>query len=357
MKSISQSQSDRICTLVIPGLLGLASPDCKEIYDHVGTLVELEKFLGRAQSQSTGCDGLENTLLNLFELERAPERDLPVAPLSYLHDAEASSPPLSSYLLRADPVYLTADRDHLVLTAPELLDLSQTEADQIVAELNTFFEEDGWRFEALTPIRWYLHLTDDPQIRTYDLATVRGRAIDDFLPTGVKGKQWHRIINEIQMILHSCEVNQNRLATNQLPVSSLWFWGGGYLPEAGECEFSQLWSTEAVSSGLAQLSHTPQSGLPDSAIDWLAQADSSGEHLIVLDYLQQEWQSQGMDVWAISVRQLNQQWFAPLLEALKSKKIKQINLYDCRGRVFRLTRAGLKRWWRRKSMLEKFCYP
>lgn len=352
----SSKPFDRSCALVIPGLLDLPSMDCEAAFDYVGSLPALEQYLARAQCKAFGRVGLESVLFDVFDVETAPEHDLPVAPVSYLNDTGQSP---DSWCLRADPVHLLPDRDHLVLAGPEALALSQTEADQLATELNVLFEEDGWRIEASTPTRWHLHLPEDPQIRTYDLAMVRGRAISNYLPTGPNGKQWHRVMNEVQMILHASAVNQDRQAANQLPVSSLWFWGGGNTPavgpESGNSRASQLWSAECVSSGLAQLSRTPRSPLPETATEWLAQATLPGGHLVVLDKLQRDWQCEGVDAWAQSLRLLDEQWIAPMLGALKRREIKQLSLYDCHGSVYQLTPARLRRWWRRKAPLTRYC--
>ncbi len=356
MNSIDFKQLDRSCSLIVPGLLDLPSADCKAIFDHVGPLPALEQYFSRARCKAFGCAGLENVLFDVFGIEVTSEHDLPVAPISYLND-KGQSP--DSWCLRADPVHLIPDRDHLVLSGPEALALSQAEADQLCIELNTLFAEDGWRVEASTPTRWYLHLPEDPKIHTYSLATVRGRAIGNYLPTGPNGKQWHRVMNEIQMVLHTCAVNQDRQAVGQLPVSSLWFWGGGnmlgFRSESDQSHFSQLWSMESVSQGLAQLSQIPQKPLPKTAFDWLAQATVPGEHLIMLDKLQHDWQCEGIDTWVKNLRLFDEQWIAPMLVALQRREIKRLSLYDCHGNVYQLTPAGLRRWWRRKVSLTRYC--
>lgn len=342
----------RSVTLVIPGLLDLPVAESKSAFAHLGRLSALELFFSRAKRQAFSGAGLETVLFDLFDVERSSAVDKPVAATTYAADTGQTS---TGWCLRADPVHLVPDRDQLVLMMPEILSLSQPEADRLVADINVLFAEDGWRLEAGTPTRWYLHLPNDPQLRTYDISQVRSRAIRDFLPTGVNGKQWHRIMNEVQMVLNTSVVNIERQSAGQLPVSSLWFWGGGKTPEIGHGRWSKLWSAEPVSLGLATLSSTPRKAMPDSAVEWLQTVISPGEHLLVLDDLQRAWQCDGVETWEQCLRAIENDWLSPFMGALRQGELTELSLCTCQGHRFTLTRAGLKRWWRRKRMLSTYC--
>ncbi|NOX77259.1 MAG: hypothetical protein GXP17_11750, partial [Gammaproteobacteria bacterium] len=232
------------------------------------------------------------------------------------------------------------------------LSLSQAEADTLAAEINGFFAQDDWRIEARTPTRWYLHLPGDPHMRTHELAEVRGRAITPYLPKGPQGKQWHRVLNEVQMLFHASPVNAERQARGQPAVNSLWFWGGGLMPTPGSGHRWQVWSNEPLGLGLAQLGGNPRAALPDTAQHWLEQPPQEGEHLLMLD----EFRESGEDpqVWQQAMTQWQSQWLEPLLAALRRGDISQLTLYPADGRCFSLTRAGLKRWWRRRRPLAEF---
>jgi hypothetical protein len=332
----------RDCTLVVPGLLDRPTVE----QDTIGCLPALEQLLARAHCQSFERVGLEAVLFALFGQVVDPGHDLPVAAVSYLADMGRSAP---GGCLRADPVHLVLDRDQLVLRGPETLSLSQVEADRLAGELNTVFAEDDWHIEALTPGRWYLHLPEVPRLRTYDLQQLRGRSIGDRLPDGPQGKYWRRIMNEIQMVLHTSEVNRERQAAGQLPVSSLWFWGGGKMPTThGHSRWSELWSIEPVSLGLAQLAGTPRQTMPDNAQAWLRQATAGGEHLLLFPALREAEES---EAWQEAVQHLQQVWIVPLLEALRRHQLTDLTLHPCNGHVFQISPGGLWRWWRRRRPL------
>lgn len=341
----------RTCTVVMPGLFDVQSSERQSVFEQTVGLTELASFFSRAKREPFSSANVESVVFDLFGVVRDKSMDTPVAAASYLSDA---GQPAQAWCLRADPVNLVPDRDHLVLMGPESLSLSQPEADQLVEDLNKLFSDDGWRFEACTPTRWYVHLPSDPLLRTYDLSQVRGHAIDDYLPAGPNGKQWHGIMNEVQMVLHTSVVNIERQAAGRLSISSVWFWGGGKTPDITQSRWSKLWSNESVSLGLAELSHTPRKDLPKNASEWLEAAISPGAHLLMLDDLQQAWQYDGVSVWAQRLREINDEWIAPLLIALRSGEITELSLCTCQGHRFTLTRAGLKRWWRRKKQLSDF---
>lgn len=345
---MSDSTQERRCSLVLPGLLDLPATEIELAYAQVGRLPELEWFFSRAQAEDFSGMDFETVIFSLFDADVFAGKDLPVATVSYAGETGETN---NDWCVRADPVQLIPDRDQLVLMGPESLSLTQAEADGLVAELNEQFAEDGWRIEACTPTRWYLHQHDEPGLRTYGLAQVRGHAIGDYLPKGADGKQWHRLMNEVQMVLHTCAVNQQRVAAGQAPVSSLWFWGSGKTPEIKHGRWAFLCSDEPVSCGLAMLSNTTKNDLPENATAWLNTV-VDGENLLVMHALADNLQYGEMDNWVKQVRVIEHEWIAPLIMALRSNQICELTIYGCNGRQFTLSRSGLKRWWRRKKPME-----
>lgn len=345
------ARHNKDCTLLVPGLLNVL-PDSNEIGELPRReFKELELFLARAISNKQDYLSCESVLFNLFDIPLSEENDLPVAPLTYLGDTGVS---VTSWCLRADPVHLLPDRDELVLSGPESLLLSMSESEHLASELNRLFAEDGWRIEVANTTRWYLHLQDNPQIRTRSLLQVNGRSIGRFLPEGPQAKQWHRLMNEVQMILHGSEVNRNRQVNGQRTVSSLWFWGAGQLPEHSHSRWAHVWTDEITSKGLAKLTQTPCSSLPKNAHDWLSNATAPGEHLLLYPELSQQANSTDIEQWQKALLWFQQEWLSPLLTALKKKEIESFTINSCDGQSFRLTAGKLKRWWLRPKALRHF---
>jgi len=334
------------CTLVVPGLLAVGDPKWL-----VGgeRLRPWENFLARAGCADYSAPDLSALLFDLFGVDTPAHQDLPVAAVGYRADAGRPAP---GWCLRADPVHLVADRDKLVMLGPERLSLCTAEVDALAAEFNGVFAQDGWRLEACAPTRWYLHLPDDPQLRSHELARVSGRAIGEYLPRGVQGKQWQRVLNEVQMLFHASPVNRERQARGEPTVNSLWFWGSGRTPSPGAAAWHQLWSNDALAAGLAQLGDIPRAAAPQSAQDWLARLPSAGEHLLVLDGFAES--GDDPQAWYAAMARWQSQWLEPLLDALARRDIARLSLCPADGRCFHLTRAALKRWWRRRRPLAGF---
>ena len=365
VQELSNNQYKKSCTLVVPGLLNQSYEERSQEDRGVrcgnnSSLKELENFLAKSRQESHDPVGFEKVLFNLFDVTASADQAYPVAPVCYLADADTvSNDNVMGWCLRADPVYLTPDRDELVLSGPEILSLVMSEAEHLATELNVLFKEDGWRLEATTSTRWYLHMSEDPQIITSDLSQARGRSISQYLPGGPEGKQWHRIMNEVQMVLHTSEVNIERQSHGQLPVSSLWFWGGGKLPEFGHSTWSQVWSNEILSCGLAKVTRTPCFSAPENAKTWLSQVNAPGEHLIVCDGFasfnegpQQE--QNDPDAWCKVLQEFENEWLIPLLEALRNGELDQLTLNPCDGRTFSLTKSRLKYWWRWRKPIQSY---
>ena len=337
-------------TLYLPGILNARG------YDHkmFGAPRVLETLLARAERKiQVGEEPAEHEygLFRLFGLEQEENSDLPVAAVSRMQDMGVID---NDWWLRADPVHLNLEQDRLILTDARRLDITQDEANRMVAEIMEVFTADGWLLKAPRPDRWYLKPASAPKIATTLLAQVIGRDVHPFLPRGPDGKAWHTTLNEIQILLHTITVNAEREKNGKLPINSLWFWGGGRLPRIKPVSWTQIWSKEPVSLSLARLSGTPAENTPDGFEAWHKQADRPGEYLVVLDDAQHATLYNDMPEWNNIVQRLERDWMTPLLRALKSNAISKATLIMDKGMSFSLTSRQARRWWRFRRPLATY---
>ncbi|MDD2816896.1 MAG: hypothetical protein PHP00_14380 [Thiotrichaceae bacterium] len=336
-------KSSRILHLVIPDLLAahaVVSPDL--------SLPALGKLLSRAQVEAWEYPHFHSSLFHLFGFPPSSPETLPIAALSRLLD-ENNKEADGKFYLRADPVYLQADRDRLVLfDAHNAETISMEEAAQIMCELNAFYAEEGLIFSAPHPKRWYVQLLEQPEITLYSVNDAVGHDIRNYMPTGAQQLRWRNRINEIQMLLHQSPVNAARVARHQLPINSLWFWGAGQLPTAVAPRWQQVWGNEEISQGLALHTQTPYLDLPKSIHDYLEKLPA-GDYLSIitpnhLELLDRE-------QWLIS---LEQNWFDPLLACLTQHKLDSIWIHTCQDKVFKITPNKLRCWWYKSKPWQLF---
>jgi hypothetical protein len=308
-------------------------------------------LLARADKQRVErSSDFETMIFELFDIDVDAGHDLPVAPVTRALDLGVID---KGWWLRADPVHLRADSDRLILADNKVLGITQDEADGLVSEIMEVYAEDGWVLKAARPDRWYLKPTDVPKLNTIPLPAVIGRDITDCLPRGEDYKTWHTILNEVQILLHTAKTNAERERRGALSVNSVWFWGGGRLPELKHTEWSHVWSGEPVSLALARLSQTLSKDVPGGAEDWLDSSSTPGNHLFVLDQGREALEYGAFDEWYRFVDVIERHWIAPLIAGLHSKQLASISLIS-ETDTFRLNAKMTRRWWRRSRPLQRY---
>lgn len=327
----------RSITLVIPGLLD-------NLPDPVPRLPALEILLARADCRNDLPVGYERTLMHLFGLPQSPDRDVPEGALGRY--AQTGEKPEGIWLCAA-PVHLFADQSRVYLNTIDEAALSENEASQLIAELNKVYRDDGWEFVQHSSTRWYLRIPDEPGIRTTPLREVDGKTIHDKLPQGEDALQWHRVLNEMQMLLHSSVVNQARLERGEIAVNGVWLWGSGILPESGSAtQWQTLFADEIMTQGLA-LCHEISSGeLPVTAVQCVSEMREGENIVVMMPFIEKDTGN--------TLQRLEDDWFAPLLAALKGDIIKKLVILFADGRQWKVCHRNLWFFWRRRESLHKY---
>lgn len=343
-------ETGRHVALVIPGLCGPQTNP--PVSDYLQTRpVALDRLLSRSRMLAAPGDSLDTLLCSLFGLDLDAGAAPPVAPLTWLADTGAAG---SGYMLRADPVHLRADQSRLLLFEGHSFDLSQEEADQLAAAFNTLYADRSWQLTAIRPQRWYLSVSHAPLIAAVSPARVAGQDIDACLPQGEDAVEWHAMLNEVQMLFHDHPVNMAREQCGEPAINSLWFWGGGVLPEGVHSGIAQIITDNVLGMGLAAVADIPRRDLPADAGELLALA-VPGVNLVACDALQ--WPTQYGDVehWLEGLQQLEQGWFVPLLAALQRGELASLAIYPCNGRSYVTSRAQQRQFWKRNQPFEATC--
>jgi hypothetical protein len=281
---------------------------------------ELAKALGRADRADAEA-GERAQLLRHFDLL---PRGWPVAAITRAFDANDA--PLSAWL-RADPAFVRPDINGARLIASgDALRLDQAEADQFVSVLRPLFGDSGMPIDAPRPARWYLRLPREsklPSMASPDEAL--GADLFDHLPEGQEGRRWRALLSEAQVALHQHPLNAVRAAAGKPPVNSLWFWGGGVLPDHVTTAHTRVLSNEITLRALAKAANAQGADLPTGI-------EAGG--LVDLRALR-------------DVRALDTYWLQPAVHAVRSGALPSLHL-DCEdGAQFTLLRKHRWRFWRK----------
>jgi hypothetical protein len=134
--------------------------------------------------------------------------------------------------LRADPAHVRAEMGVVRLLACGDLGLTQIEADELIKPLKILFGDIGFPLSAPHPSRWYLMLPKESKLPEFQPPdTAIGADIFSQFPSDDVAKRWRALLNEAQITLHNHPLNAERIQKGLLPVNSLYFWGGGILPD------------------------------------------------------------------------------------------------------------------------------
>lgn len=331
-------------TLHLPGLCWydpFDGPDlCRDL-----VAPSLSLILGRGQLRFEPTRHSQH-LLHTFQL--------PALSVAATLAKQAGLDTAGRHWLIADPVNLRVDRDRALLGDIGIMNLAQAEADQLVASLNQLFVEDGFVFYAPTPGRWFLSLPAASQAHFTPLPDVIGEDINHHLPVGPQGMLWSRYLNEMQMLLYTHAANDARELRGDTPVNSLWLWGEQGADSALPTSPRQpLYSDSVLYQALGTVAGCEVEAVPYRFGDLPAQ-----DSLVVLDTMEAAAQFRDAWGWREALQRLEQDWFTPILAAMKAGKLQSLTL-SCDGEAgftLHLQRRQLWKFWQAGKPLSSL-YP
>ncbi len=285
----------------------------------------LAMLLGRGRARPHAGAGLWEALAGLFDVHPPA---LPAAPFSRLVDATDAA---TAAWLRADPAHVRADPVTARLMACGNLHVSVEETEALARALRPMFGDDGFEFSTPRTDRWYLRLPREtrlPALSSPDEAL--GADLKAHLPSGELARRWTRLLNDAQVILHNHPVNAARAAHGLPAVNSLWFWGGGSLPDWARSALDAVVTDDPLLTGLARFANVRTQPLESAPA-----AVGIGARVLV-------------DLRPVRrVDALEVGWLEPLLRALRAKKLDAIELRAMDGRRVLARPGDLWRVWRR----------
>ena len=282
---------------------------------------DVAKALGRAERSSV--DGGERAQLQRhFQLQPA---QWPVAALTRQLDVGDAG---DAIWLRADPANVVPDMQGARLMGHgDTLRPDAEDVVQLLPALQPLFAGFGFILDAPVPSRWYLRLpagTTLPDFHSPD--DVLGDDLFAHLPDGDAGRRWRALLTEAQVVLHTHDWNQQRVADGKRAINSLWFWGGGALPQSVHTAHAQVRSREALLQALAKAA-----GLQTNN-------EQQVDALVDLRQLR-------------SLDQLGNDAIRPLLSALQRGELRRLVLDFEDGVRFEIDKGQRWRFWKKPVQL------
>lgn len=289
----------------------------------------LATALGRADAVPDGGEGERAQLLRHFDLV---PRGWPVAALTRSRDAADAA---TAQWLRADPAWIRPDINGARMFAcGEGLQLSREDVDALLPSLRTLFGDAGFPIDAPDPSRWYLRLPEGARLPSFPdpEETLGADMVGVFADIGDASdpgmRRWRVLLNEAQVVLHNHPWNERRAAAGKPPVNSLWFWGGGRLPDRVATAHAQVGSDDALLQSLAANAGVPVRGLPSR----LEAGDVDGL-----------WDLRDMR----DLAAMDMDWLQPAHAALMRRDIDRLHLDFADGSAYLLSRSQRWRFWRK----------
>lgn len=213
-----------------------SSEGCAEALRELA-LPGLEKLVGRL-SKGVADRGDEHALSMPHERVLACEYGLPATdgliPWAAWHLAQSGQDPGNAAWAWITPCHWRVATDHILMGHPGQLHLDAEASRALCAAMQPYFEQDGITLDYAAPTSWLARGEIFRDMPAASLDRVAGRDIDDWMPRAAQARTVRRLQQEMQMLLYTHEVNDERVRAGLLPVNSFWVSGTGALQGAGK---------------------------------------------------------------------------------------------------------------------------
>jgi hypothetical protein len=265
------------------------------------------------------------------------------APLAAAVMSGFGMPQAEGYWFIVHPVHVQLARAHLAMADPRHLQLDEADSRALFELAKPYFSSLLYG-DANT---WFMRADDWSELDTASPDAASGANLADWMPTGPNALGFKKLQNEIQMLWHEHPVNVAREARRLPPVNSFWMWGGARA--AGPTAPAAPLLVAAAPAWLAALG-TPH--LRDGDVARLL-AVPGERRTAVLGHLLPAGVAGDWSTWLAGMQYLEQEWFTPLLAAVREGHIGDLTLVltDRDGVTsFRINKMALRQFWRKQTL-------
>ena len=276
-------------------------------------------------------NSFEKEVCNDFNIEQ--QNDYPVAAI--LAGEEFTSDSKYTFF-QATPCFFSLQRDYYKFEKNLENECSPDELKKLCIDLNQHFSDNDQNF-FIFERKLFFATKKNTNISTYFPEEINQVPNRSFLPFGKDEVWWHKFINELQMFLFDYLINKKREESNQYPINSIWFSGGGKKIKANPYKQNKI-----VFSDLILLKKIVQLNLEGVKIKSFTESGNGKEDCYFYDHICEA--NTEYDI------------FKTILADLKSKKITNLNLSLYLGSFKILFKTNfyrrLKFWGHKKELQE-----
>lgn len=289
-------------------LLGHARQDSTHNFDEFARLLPHEFWLSRhfnASKSILNSPALTHSRMHAFDLQHS-----------------------EGYWFTLSPVHIHIARDHMVMTDPRRLDISTEESRALFEAAKEICEEFGKTLVYGDAKTWFLRADEWATLQTASLDAAAGHNMEIWIAKGEHEVAWRKLQNEIQMLWHIHPVNQQRDEQGRNTINSVWLHSGSAERHHLDCELNIANFAE-----LMQKKNKKNSVYVENLLE---------------PALNSDW-----GTWLLQINQLEQNWFAPALQALQAKQLKTVRLVLSDGLCLaELSCTAPQSWkfWRKPSL-------
>jgi hypothetical protein len=352
-------------TLVLP--FALTPPELAQDLARAMQVPALEMLLERNSSHRvTEEDGGNRLLPHETWLSRtfsaaatgAPSDNAPFAP-AMMQALGVAQP--EGYWFAVQPVHLQLTRTHMVLGDPRSLNLNEADARALFELVKPYFDEVGKPLVYAAPDMWFLRADDWNGLRTASPDAAVNDNLADWMPEGDAKRAFRKLQNEVQMLWHEHPINEARQRRGLQPVNSFWLWAGAQAKQGSAAGSTGSTGGSrgafgaagalAVANCPAWLTLLADPALRAATVEQVLPLP--GDAVVVLGELIPVGKAGDWSPWLAHMQQIEQQWFAPLLAALKAGRLGSLKLVfssHLKLAEFTITKGSLRKFWRKPSL-------
>jgi hypothetical protein len=254
-------------------------------------------------------------------LQPGPQDDTPAtAPLAAAAMRGFGLDAAEGHWFFVHPVHVQIARNHLLMGDPRQLPIDEAGSRTLFEAAKPYFDEVGKPLLYGDAQTWFVRADDWAGLRTASPDAAAGQNLSGWMPEGDGALATRKLQNEVQMLWHEHPANEARQARGLPPVNAYWLWGGasGTAPARDGAATFYAGDCPSWLAGLA----APERRQPEFA----AIAAGSGNGVVVLGSLMAAAIASDWAIWLEQIQRLEQQWFAPALDALKSGAVGGVTL-------------------------------